>query len=697
MTSPNFEDFSLAEDLLKNLKSLNFNCPTPIQNETIPLIMAKKDIVAQAETGSGKTGAFIIPLIHRLVTEPAEDLFITKGEGFESRPIYVVMTPTRELAQQIQTVTNELSKEMEIKSACIIGGESVIKQKDILGKGVHILTATPGRLKDLFQQKLISFKNVKGIVLDEADRLLDMGFKDDILYLLNKMPKSRQVMLFSATNNIEVLNISYKIHANPQEINLSRDTILVDNICHSLAQVGDNEKMPLLVGYLKAYEDTYALIFCNTKSETGVVALWLNNLGFKAQAISGDLPQSKRTKLLADFRSKEINILVCTDVAARGLDIKDVTLVINYDLPQDPSNYVHRIGRTGRAGTDGKAISFCAFKDCEFLEPIEQYIESKIPKEFLTNEMFAKDIGRRPRIQAKMDPRKESASFKNKKNDKKTFEKKEGVQRKKPDEKRTPIKRTPEKRIEVKDKMEVHANHTKTRKERTTKIEATNWKKARVLALPFFAVKNAALVDHRITKVGKRTFFGFGPKMKTFEFFIKPEYEIILNDFLHNLFSKTPLEISFKVKGKKEEIDIHLNGPDESFLLVNDGEFLDALEYLIRKYLNQLMVLPRNLKIRVNCGDFVNTHESKLEKMAKKMADKVVQRKSPMVLEPMSPADRYIVHQFLSKDKRVSTSSLGNGHYKKIRIMPGGKRKDFSKPNRDNKPHFKKNNQPEKQ
>ena len=365
MSEITFDQLTLEPELIKSLDKINFKTPTPIQANVIPFLKESHDIIALAETGSGKTAAFIIPLIHKILQEGAEKLNEIR---------YVVLSPTRELAQQIHEVCQSIGNHVGVTAACLIGGENIQKQKELVAKRPHFLIATPGRLKDLFQQKVVSFKKIHGVVLDEADRLLDMGFKDEICFLLYQTPKNRQLMMFSATGNHELSNIAYRFEASPKEVNLLTPNLVVDKIHHTMAQVGDNEKMPLLTYLLKANSDAYALIFCNTKSETHIVAKWLQRLNFPAEGISGDLAQNKRTRLLADFRSKKIRFLVCTDVAARGLDIKDINLVINYDLPQDPSNYIHRIGRTGRAGTSGRAISFCGFSDCENLEAIEQVL-----------------------------------------------------------------------------------------------------------------------------------------------------------------------------------------------------------------------------------------------------------------------------------------------------------------------------------
>ena len=314
---------------------------SPIQELTFIPIWDGKDVFAQAETGSGKTGAFAIPLIQRILSAETPEV-LSPG-----KPQYVVLSPTRELAQQTHRVFETFSKELGIVSACIIGGENIDQQKKLLGQGLHILVGTPGRIKDLILQKEIFLSKCQTIVFDEADRLFDMGFKNEIEFILGKAPKERQLVMVSATSNLDVIRTAYKFHSNPEEIRINQDKLLVDNIDHALAMVASDEKFPFLVNYLKKQEDTYAIVFCNTQYQTHMIAEWLQAMGFKASPISGRLPQNKRTKLLSDFREKNVTILVCPDVAARGRDIKNVPLVINYELHNEAASYGHRIGSTG--------------------------------------------------------------------------------------------------------------------------------------------------------------------------------------------------------------------------------------------------------------------------------------------------------------------------------------------------------------
>lgn len=670
--SVEFKSFIGNPTLLANLNQLNIKSPTPIQRETLQPILGLKDLLGMAETGSGKTGAFMIPLLDILTRMPeGEDLHklvVHKGDTFSARPLVMVMAPTRELALQVKHVSDELSAGLNIKTAALIGGESYNKQKDILGAGVHILVATPGRLIDLYKQKLIDFTFIKTVVLDEADRLLDMGFKDDIYYLLSRAPKNRQILMFTATGSIDLMNMCYKLHSNPVEVNLSRDTILVDNIHHTLAQVGDHEKMKLLVGLLKKSPDDLVLIFCNTKSEAQIVATWLNELGLKAKAITGDLAQASRTKVLKDFKDRVSNILVCTDVAARGLDIKDVNLVINYDLPGDPSNYVHRIGRTGRAGSNGRAISFCAFADCQYLDPIETYIEAKIPKEFLTNEMFEENIGQRPRLKTKKGdskmrendsrPRREYA-------DKRPSSENRNAKSTQRDDKPRP--KTDKRPLNNKKREEGQDTELRKRKILKHRAVGTKVKKAMQEVLHLMPIKDESLIGHKVIEKGKRSFFGLGPAKKTFEFFIRPEYGILTDRFLHRFFELTPFEINYKVTYNAPTLVVDLNGPDEGFFTDQEAELLDALETVIKRYLGQIVTMNKDLRIQVNCGNYINTHENKVQMMAKRMADKAL-KKGDMVTAPLSPGDRFIIHKYLEEDSRVSTKSIGNGFYKKIRI-----------------------------
>ena len=314
-TEHTFRDFDLNPELIKGLDKAGFTKPSPIQEMTIKPILEGKDIFAQAETGSGKTGSFAIPILEDL----AKHRELTPEDG---EPLYLVLSPTRELAQQTDKVFKEFGTEMGITTVCLIGGESIQKQKELLSKKPHVLVGTPGRILDLLRQKSTSLSKVKGVVFDEADRLFDMGFQKDVEAIVSKAPKSRQLIMVSATSNQEVLRLAYRLHSDPLELRLNVDDLTVDNIDQKLALIDSKEKMPLLVNILRNHKDTYAIVFCNTQIQTHVVAEWLAQLGFPAKAISGALSQNKRTRLMQEFRDRKVTILVCTDVAARGLDIK---------------------------------------------------------------------------------------------------------------------------------------------------------------------------------------------------------------------------------------------------------------------------------------------------------------------------------------------------------------------------------------
>ena len=650
-----FEELNLGTDLLSALKSKNFTTPTPVQEKVIPYLLDSKDIIAQAETGSGKTGAFVFPIITKIGELKDEKL----NDKNVSKPLFVIISPTRELASQIDKYFLDFGKPLGINSAVIVGGENYQSQLNQIEKGVHVLTATPGRLKDLQQKKLISFKNCRGVVLDEADRLIDMGFKEDIYYLLRQMPHNRQMMMFSATSGLDLSKMAYQLKAHPIEINLSTDEVLSKNVTHTLAHVGDHEKIPLLVSLFKDQEDGHCLVFCNTKSETRVVAKWLQNLNFKALDISGDLPQNKRNSVLKDFREKNINILVCTDVAARGLDIKGVNLVINYDLPQDPASYVHRIGRTGRAGQPGRAISFCGHHDCEYLEPIEKYIGQKLNLEELTDDHFTTEVGARP----KMDMNKQPSENRPRNNSK-------GPRT--PREKKSPVKkvhksarRKPEKKVRE-DAPKKEPVTPKVYKKAT--VIATAPKKAIEATLAEFPINNVNLLDAKVVEEGKRTLFGFGPRKSKYEVFIKPHYPILATDFLQKFFQNSPFDLSFKVREDKNTLIVDLNGPDEEHLLVNEAEPLNAIEYLVRKFIHNLTPIPKNFRVVVNCGEFENSKESKLKLMANKLVKLAMKKQDSVVTAPLPPSDRFIVHQYLDSNNQVKTSSIGNGFYKKIKI-----------------------------
>jgi len=669
MSKITFDQLSLEPNLVEALNKINFTTPTPIQESVIPFLNESEDIIALAETGSGKTAAFIIPLINNILKGASEVPNQTK---------YVVLSPTRELAQQIHDVCESIGHTIGITSACLIGGENIQKQKELVAKDPHFLIATPGRLKDLYQQKVVNFKKIDGIVLDEADRLLDMGFKDEICFLLYQTPKNRQLMMFSATGNQELSTISYRFGSSPKSINLLTPNLVVDKIHHTMAQVGDNEKMPLLTYLLKKNSDAYALIFCNTKSETHIVATWLQRLNFPAEGISGDLAQNKRTRLLSDFRSKKIKFLVCTDVAARGLDIKDINLVINYDLPQDPSNYIHRIGRTGRAGTDGRAISFCGFSDCENLEAIEQIIKSKIEKEALTNEMFVYDIGKRPILERKTgkiinleNSRKKKDNGITSRGNREEIPNRNDRQLSK--DNMLKLKSTQVNAAQIKDTKKMMRSKDdqlkKTQISRKIIITSMSLKDAEKEAMRFFKINNQSFLENTIIEKGRRKYFGLlGPRKIKYEFKIKPLYKEIVSEYLKGFFENAPFNVEFHLSKEGKKLIGNITGEDEKLFSANNGELLNSLEYLVRKHLSKLINIEKAFRIQINTNDFVNSHEKRLEVLAQKMRDRAIKKRNSVITDTMPPSDRYVVHQFLNNDPRVSTSSIGKGHYKRVKI-----------------------------
>jgi ATP-dependent RNA helicase RhlE len=660
------------------------------------LILKGDDVFAQAETGSGKTGAFAIPIIQKVINEN-ENL----GEKVQYKSL--ILSPTRELAIQTFKAFEQFGSGIGIKCASIIGGESINKQKEILSQDVHILIGTPGRICDLVNQKKINLSLVKSIIFDEADRLFDMGFKKEIEAILRKTPKSRQLIMLSATTNMDVLETAYRFHSRPTEISLSTDSLLVDNIDHKIAMLSDTEKFPFLVNLLRKREDFYAIIFCNTQIKTHEIAHWLRAMKFKASPISGRLSQSKRNNLMEQFKSKEIMILVCTDVAARGLDIKDVNLVINYDLPGDAANYVHRIGRTGRAGESGEAISLCGYKDCENLDAITELIESKIPKMDIDDNDFATDICDKPKIDLK------SLETKRKDHDKKPREKK---------------------KYEKKDhnKIKETKNSQKKRKERipmTFEITTTSYDAAANAAKNHFKLDDLNKLNHNIVKKGSKRFLFFGPQEVTYEFFIqgkgpkKPKNIIkktnkpqdkkreskkmsenqtelnadqlkiknITNEFIDKL--QVDIERTFTMSG--DTLNCELTGDDVGLFLTNRKQLLFAVETLIRQFIFRNEALSNDVKIRLIAK---GTHEKKnfdkkgpkgprrkntnyedslpdteLEKMANELKDLVLETGQDQLSKPLNPKERRIIHTTLQDLRSIETESMGDGRLKQVRVF----------------------------
>lgn len=643
-TELTFRDFNLNQELLNGLDKAGFVKPSPIQEMTIKPILEGKDIFAQAETGSGKTGSFAIPILEEL----AQHRELTPEDG---EPLYLVLSPTRELAQQTDKVFKTFGDSMGITTVCLIGGESIQKQKELLAKKPHVLVGTPGRILDLLKQKSTSLSKVKGVVFDEADRLFDMGFQKDVENIVARAPKGRQLIMVSATSNQEVLRLAYRFHSDPLELRLNVDDLTVDNIDQKLALIDSKEKMPLLVNILRKHQDTYAIVFCNTQIQTHVVAEWLGNLGFPAKAISGALSQNKRTRLMQDFRDKKVTILVCTDVAARGLDIKDVNLVINYDLPQEAANYVHRIGRTGRAGAEGEAISLCAFEDCEHLDAIYELIDGKIPKMDLADDDFDHDIGERPRIDRRtlkvMDDKAPQRDHKKERS---------------PRKERTPRERTDRKDRPKREKPE----------RRDFDIESYNFDEARSKAMEHFNIESKEMIASKVLEKGKKKFFIFGPRFNKFRFYPKPLKRIVL-PFLIDTVKLSKLDVYVSVHQNRGDLDIVFKGNDLGLLLTNRQALLKSFETLTYAFLQDKLNAAKNVKIRASVEQPKDEKAKKMEEddlvdLVEKTKSRVKKTRRPVVLrKPLNPAQRRIIHKHL-EGSAFKSESLGDGRMKKIKI-----------------------------
>jgi len=384
LSSTLFSSFDLPEKLAQGIESMGFNQCTPIQAETLPLALEGIDVAGQAQTGTGKTAAFLIALMNRLLTGDADKQ--TNG----TNPRALVLAPTRELAIQIYNDAIALGKESGLKIGVVYGGAGYDSQKEMLLSGVDILIGTPGRTIDYFKQNIFNLKSIEVMVLDEADRMFDLGFIKDIRFLLRRMPppNRRLNLLFSATLSFRVTELAYEHMNNPSLVQIEPEKVTADKVEQHIYYTSNDEKIPLLLGLLTQLQPKRSIIFVNTKHAGNKVNAFLAGNGFNAGTLSGDVPQKKRISLLKRFQDGELPILVATDVAARGLHIPDVSHVFNYDLPQDAEDYVHRIGRTARAGTSGVAISF-ACEDFAFALPdIEAYVGNKIPTERVTTELL---------------------------------------------------------------------------------------------------------------------------------------------------------------------------------------------------------------------------------------------------------------------------------------------------------------------
>jgi len=369
-----FKELNIIEPILKALETKEYLVPTPIQFESIPVLLQGKDILGSAQTGTGKTAAFAIPILQNLLAE--------KQREQSRRTIKaLVLAPTRELAIQIYDNFREYGKNLNIRTSVIYGGVPQSKQVKILNQGVDILVATPGRLLDLIQQGKLTLSNVSYLVLDEADRMLDMGFVRDVKKIVAMVKKERQTMFFSATMPKTIMSLANEILHNPVRIQVSPEEETIDIIKQSVYFVDKKKKVKLLVSLLKNRDLKSVLVFSRTKHGANKIVHQLEESGIRANAIHGNKSQSARQKALALFKAKKVRVLVATDIAARGIDVDELSHVINFDLPEVPETYIHRIGRTGRAGLGGVAISFCSQDQADLLRDIQKHIKMKIDVE----------------------------------------------------------------------------------------------------------------------------------------------------------------------------------------------------------------------------------------------------------------------------------------------------------------------------
>jgi len=393
----NFSELDIPDEIRQGVEHAGFTVCTPVQEAVLPRAIRGEDIAAQAQTGTGKTAAFLISLFTRMHRNPAADC----GDS----PQALIIAPTRELADQIFHEAERLGKFTGFRMLAVYGGIDYRKQMETLQNGVDVLIGTPGRLIDYFKQHVYSLKKTRYLIIDEADRMFDMGFIDDIRFMLKKLPPytKRQSMLFSATLSYRVMELAYEHMNLPEKISITPETLTVEKVAQVLYHVGKHEKIPLLLGLLKREAPERALIFVNTRRAAEMVVERLNRNNWKTQAITGEIEQKKRLRILADFKAGELAVLVATDVASRGIDVKGVTHVFNFDLPQDAEDYVHRIGRTGRAGETGKAISMADEEYVYSLDDIEKYIGQKIPVEWAEESLYLREIRRTQEEKQKHD------------------------------------------------------------------------------------------------------------------------------------------------------------------------------------------------------------------------------------------------------------------------------------------------------
>ncbi|MBI5643863.1 MAG: DEAD/DEAH box helicase [Deltaproteobacteria bacterium] len=381
-----FDSLGLTPEILKGIIDTGFEHCTPIQEQSLPDCLAGKDVIAQSQTGSGKTAVFLISIFSRVLAE---------GPNTSGKPKALVMVPTRELATQVIDDSTKLARHIPFRSVAIYGGVEYDKQIHALKNGVDLVAATPGRMIDLYKSKALSLDSIEIFVIDEADRMFDMGFAPDIMYIASRLPKKkpRQTMLFSATIDSNVRRLASRyMNPDPVIIEIEPEQVTVNSIDQKVIYVSNEEKLPALLALLKRAEVERSIIFTNMKRTAEMLGWKLAGNGLPAKVLTGDLSQERRQRIIEGMKSGKIKTLVATDVAARGLHIEDISHVINYDLPDDAANYVHRIGRTARAGKSGKAYSLVCEDHVLNLPDIEKYIERKLESEWIEDSEFVKDV-----------------------------------------------------------------------------------------------------------------------------------------------------------------------------------------------------------------------------------------------------------------------------------------------------------------
>ncbi len=381
-----FDQFELTDTVLAGIGDCGFTQATPVQAATLPIALTGHDVAGQAQTGTGKTAAFLIVIFDHLLRHPPA------ADRRPNQPRAVVLAPTRELAIQIHKDAVALGSHTGLTLGLVYGGVDYEKQRKQMADGVDVLIGTPGRIIDYFKQHVFDLRATQVMVLDEADRMFDLGFIKDIRFLLRRMPapEKRQSMLFSATLSYRVMELAYEHMDNPQRVQIEPEQVTAERVKEQVFFPANADKIPLLLGLLRQDNPERSIVFCNTKRNTELVAGYLEGNGFRVALLSGDVPQAKRQSLLKAFTAGECTIMVATDVAARGLHIPDVTHVFNFDLPQSAEDYVHRIGRTARAGAKGDAVSFACEDTAFYLPEIEEYIGHKLPTENVTADLLVK-------------------------------------------------------------------------------------------------------------------------------------------------------------------------------------------------------------------------------------------------------------------------------------------------------------------